>query len=172
MTTPLRLFWSQLDNAQPSLSTASPRAEISHRHEGAIFCLHRQNWSTAWANTSYSLVSSCVNHKLSRVLVGQTFTRARQTSPKRSDGLPLKYAVLGQSRKENIFSIMAQAFATHIIFLFRAQNRSGCLACGAGVFVFLEVFLRSPGKSSCTSVEADVNPASTPTVISASAYEF
>ena len=46
-----------------------------------------------------------------------------------------------------------------MIFLFRAQNRYGCLACDA---VVLEVFLRSLGKSSCTSVEADVNPTSAP----------
>ena len=48
-----------------------------------------------------------------------------------------------------------------------AKHIDACLACSAGVFV-LEVFLRSLGKSSCSSVEADENPTNTPIIISAS----
>ena len=127
----------------------------------SYFCL----WSTVVSIITWDAWGRTIS-------VGQTFDRARQTSKVPTAclwGTPFSDKV----GKKTFFvcfiltSNMAQAFATlNFLFLFRAQNRCGYLDCGADAF--LDVFLRSLGTSSCKSVEADVNPTSTPIVISAS----
>ena len=92
----------------------------------------------------------CLNCVRTDNISGQSFG---QTNIKGSDGLLLRQTVVWQSCKENIFviltSIMARAFATVYDFSFSSAKQIRFLVCGAGFFAFLEVLLRSPGKSSC-----------------------
>ena len=125
-----------------------------------------QNWSTVVSIITWDACGRTIS-------VGQTFDRVRQTSKVPTAclwGAPFSDKV-GKKTFFCVFYLNVKhgtSFrnAYNFIFIFRAQNRYSYLACGA--HVFLEVFLHSLGTSSCKSVEADVNPTSTPIVISAS----